>query len=219
MTVWTRKAHPYYWSYVLNSLGEAHLTGVYGRSSEHQEEAIRCFHLALEVHTREAYAYDWAMNQTKLGIAYRKRLTGDRAANIEQAIACCTAALDVLHDEKYKHDRASAQCQLGQAYVARINGSRQENLAQARAAYNAALEVQTHEKTPLHWAETITAKALLHEALADDAQQRGDHLAARHEREQALALLRETLEVYNAEDFPEQFTNVWAAIKRLEERL
>jgi tetratricopeptide (TPR) repeat protein len=103
--------------------------------------------------------------------------------------------------------------------VARLNRSRQENLAQARAAYDAALEANIRDLLPLHWAETMYAKALLHETLADDAQQSGDHLTARHEREQALGLLRKALEVYNAEDFPEQFTSVWAAIKRLERQL
>ncbi len=218
LTIRIRATHPTEWAMTLNNLGELHLIGAYGKSSEHQEEAIRCFQLALEVRTREAHLYDWAITQTSLGIAYRLRLAGDRAANIEQSIAHFTAALEGLSSEKYKLNQAHIQSQLGQAYVARIHGSRQENLAQARAAYDAALEANIRDLLPLHWAETMYAKALLHETLADDAQQSGDHLTARHEREQALALLREALEIYTVEDFPEQHTTVAATIKCLEER-
>lgn len=216
MTVTTRAVRPYEWASSMDALGETHLTGPYATMIAHQEEAIACFKSALEVRTRENYPYDWAMTQTRLGSAYRLRLAGDHAANIEQAIAHLQAALEVLNSEKYERDRAYARCQLGQAYVARLTGSRQENLTQARAAYDTALEAQARDLLPIHWAETISAKAFLHEALAGERRQSGDPLTAQQEYEQALAFLREAVEVYTADDFPEEFATCQAAIKRIE---
>ncbi len=227
LSVFTQERYPYYWAFTLNSLSEAlgQIALLHTREQQitYQEQALQLYHASLRVRTREAFPYDWAITQRLLAKAYLARSSGERAENLGLALAHLQAAVAVLARASYQLDWAETQTLLGQVYAAQLapglGGAAEEgntSLELAHKAYALALEVRTRETLPPLWAKTIYYKALLHEVLATRAEASGNIATARAERQRALGLLREALEICTAEDFPQEHADIRAALARLE---
>ncbi|HEY7126833.1 MAG TPA: helix-turn-helix transcriptional regulator [Ktedonobacterales bacterium] len=227
LTIFTQEAYPYFWAFTLNSLGEslceAARLHTHAQQREYQEQAIQFYYASLRVRTRAAFPYDWAITQRLLGEAYLARQQNERTENLDQALAHLQAALEVLTRESYQNDWAEIQTLLGQVYAAQLapalGGTADQGSASlelSRRAYELALEVRTRAALPTLWAKTSYYKALLHEALAHQAEAHGNTTTAGAERQTALEMLREALEICTAEDFPEEHARVLQAMERLE---
>ncbi len=165
----TREAAPFEWAGTLVNLGST-LSG--SGEDERVEQAVECFHQALEVLTIESYPLHWATTMRNLGGAYFRRLRGDPAENVDNSIAANRAALEVFQRETLPVDWASVLHNLATGYVRRQHGGRAQNLELAIEACRLALEVLTREALPQKWAQTqdVLGTAYLRRMRGDRAE-------------------------------------------------
>jgi tetratricopeptide (TPR) repeat protein len=124
--------------------------------TEHLEQSVEAYRLALQEYTRAHLPLDWAGTQIGLGIALER--LGEREDSTEhlgQAVEVYRLALQEITRERVPFVWARTQTNLGIALQALgERGSGTEYLDQAVAAYRLALQENTRARVPLDWAKT-----------------------------------------------------------------
>jgi tetratricopeptide (TPR) repeat protein len=178
-----RDADPEDWATIQYRLGKAYSDRISGEQAANLEEAIRCYHLALEIRTRK--------------VTYNHRIRGEKVANLEEAIRCCHLALQVFTHEAFPENWATTQNNLGATYSNRIRGNKAANLEEAIRCYHLALEVFTREADPENWAKTQNNLGATYQNRINGGKSAN--------LEEAIRCCHLALEVFTREAFPENW--------------
>ena len=124
--IWTKLLlainKPYRYIYFLlflkNTLEfQANLRNAYRGTKKHSvgtEEAIACYHRALQIYTSDSFPEDYAKVQYSLGLAYQMRIQGENYETGERnSLACCSCAYTYSCQRLTRIDYAKAQMILG----------------------------------------------------------------------------------------------------------